>query len=240
MIIETYEQRTAEWYAARCGVITASGLKRMLTKPRSKGGISATRQSYLMELVAERITGKPTESYKSWAMERGIELEPFAFRAYCMATDEPMRNVGFIYMDDARRVGCSPDGITMLGDGGVEIKCPEPKAHMRYLDGDTEAREHAAQVQGSMYITGTDWWDLVSFCPEFDAAPLVINRVARDPDKIAEIARECCKALQEIDAMYAAVCRTVVSDATAGICTEALEHLDSINSSHGDGIPEAD
>jgi hypothetical protein len=74
------EQRTEEWFAARCGKVTASRVADIIAK--TKTGPSASRENYLAQLVCERLTGKPAESYSNSAMQWGTETEPFARAAY--------------------------------------------------------------------------------------------------------------------------------------------------------------
>jgi hypothetical protein len=75
------EQRTEEWFAARCGKVTASRVADIIAK--TKTGPSASRENYLAQLVCERLTGKPAESYSNAAMSMGYRaLKPFARAAY--------------------------------------------------------------------------------------------------------------------------------------------------------------
>ena len=63
------EQRTEEWFSARLGKVTASRVADVLSKIKS--GESASRKNYKMELVVQRLTGKPQESFTNAAMEWG-------------------------------------------------------------------------------------------------------------------------------------------------------------------------
>jgi len=47
----------------------------------------------------------------------------------------------------------------------VEIKCPLLKTHLRYLLDGKLPLDYFQQVQGSLYITGFDEWDFMSFYP---------------------------------------------------------------------------
>ena len=49
--------------------------------------------------------------FESDWMERGKMLEPEAFAYYDIQTDSNPLKVGFIYRDEGRMVGCSPDGL---------------------------------------------------------------------------------------------------------------------------------
>ena len=49
------EQKSPEWFAARCGKVTASRVADIIAK--TKSGPSASRENYLAQLVCERMTG---------------------------------------------------------------------------------------------------------------------------------------------------------------------------------------
>ena len=88
------EQRTEEWYNSRLGKVTASRVADVIAKTRT--GYSASRQNYLTDIVIERLTGKPTESFTNDAMLWGIETEPFARMAYEVETGNFVTEVGLI------------------------------------------------------------------------------------------------------------------------------------------------
>jgi truncated hemoglobin YjbI len=54
------EQGTTEWFAARCGKVTASRVADIIAK--TKSGPSTSRENYLAQIVCERMTKKPAES----------------------------------------------------------------------------------------------------------------------------------------------------------------------------------
>ena len=92
-----------------------------------KTGPSASRQNYLIELALQRTTGIIPESYSNSAMEWGIQTESQARVAYEVATHNFVDQVAFIDHPTIQGFGCSPDGI--IGDGLVEIKCPNSTTH---------------------------------------------------------------------------------------------------------------
>jgi hypothetical protein len=60
--------------------------------------------------------------------------------------------------------------------------------------------EHRAQIQGNLWITGRDWWDFCSFCPDMpERLQLYVFRVARDDSYIATLEAEVSRFLREID-----------------------------------------
>jgi putative phage-type endonuclease len=171
MIALDIPQRSAEWYEARLGIPTGSDFGRIMT-----AGLKPSTQAevYQNKLVAEWYTGEPEENYVNEAMQRGIDLEPDGIAAYEFATDKEVEPVGFIYMDEDKLVGVSPDGL--CGSHGVELKCPLPSTHVSYLLADGLPAAYTGQVQGSMYVTGLEKWDFVSYCPGFPPLIITVDR----------------------------------------------------------------
>jgi hypothetical protein len=107
--INNAEQRSPEWFAARCGRLTGSQAGDMLATVKSKGE-AAGRRNLRAKLVVERLTGEPQEDgFDSEWMRRGRELEPRAFDEYEAATGNVVRRTGFLSHTELP-VGCSLDG----------------------------------------------------------------------------------------------------------------------------------
>jgi hypothetical protein len=69
------------WYAARCGIVTASVVGKLLT-PTLKVADNDTSRGVTAALVAERITGIVEPTFTNDDMWRGIEHEPYARDIY--------------------------------------------------------------------------------------------------------------------------------------------------------------
>lgn len=182
------EQGTEEWLAARLGVPSASSFGKLITPTGKK---SSTFDSYVNQLVAERITGEATPFPQTDAMARGTELEPHARDFYEFMTDNEVKEVGFI-KHAVMEAGCSPDGL-IDEMGGLEIKCPLAHTHVETLRGGKMPTKHIPQVQGCMWITRREWWDFVSYHPSMES---LIVRVERDDEyieKMAELIAEACE-----------------------------------------------
>ena len=190
------EQRTAEWFAARCGKVTASRVADVVAKTRT--GYAASRANYMAELVCERLTGKPTEGFSNAAMQWGTDQEPFARDAYSARTGELVTEVGFIAHPRIPMAGCSPDGI--VGTGCVEIKCPNTANHIEYLLTREPPQRYFYQMQWQMACTGSDWCDWVSYDPRMpENLQLLIVRIPRDDDAIRMLETEVESILAELD-----------------------------------------
>lgn len=172
MIIHDVEQRSPEWYALRAGIPTASNFSKVVT---SAGEVSKQRDAYALTLAAEQYAGTLIDDFSTAYMERGLELEDQALRAYAFMVDADPQRVGFV-TDDQKRWGCSPDAL--IGDDGmVEVKCLKTENHvaalLRYEDKGDAPPTYYQQTQGQMMVAERQWCDLIFYHPSL---PMVIVR----------------------------------------------------------------
>ena len=191
------EQRTEEWFAARCGKVTASRVADIIAK--TKTGYSTSRENYLAQLVCERMTGKPTESFTNAAMLHGTETEPFARAAYEAAKNVLVDELGFATHPTISMAGASPDGL--VGEVGlVEIKCPNTATHIDTLLTQTVPTKYITQMQWQLSCTRRQWCDFVSFDPRMDEGlQLFIKRVEYDPIYVASLEKEVINFLMDVE-----------------------------------------
>jgi len=195
-----FDQGTPEWLAERAGKVTASMLSNVMMAKTAAG-----YQNYMAQLICERLTGEPVETFKSAAMEHGNETEPQARAFYELETGNEVSEVGFVQHPELEASGASPDGL-IGGDGLVEIKCPQPAKHIKNLMGGTIDKAYALQMQWQMECTGREWCDFVSFNPTFPPhLQLHITRVDADAEKQAEIKSAVTSFLAEMDAKLRAL-----------------------------------
>lgn len=203
----TADQRSPAWFQARAGRLTGSKAKDMLAAIKS--GEAAARRDYRMQLVTERLTGQPQNGdYVNADMQRGIDLEPAAFRAYQAQTGLLARQTGFLAAHDVM-AGCSLDGDVDGFTGIVELKVPKSATHARYIlslrDGQPPA-EHLAQITHNLWISGAAWCDFVSYDDRFpESLRLVVIRVRREDVDIAGYAKKAAAFLEEVDAEHQAL-----------------------------------
>lgn len=189
------EQRTEEWFSARLGKATASRVADVLAKIKS--GESASRKNYKMELVVQRLTGKAGESFTNAAMEWGTEQEPFARMAYEAHTGTFVKEEGFVDHPTIEGFGCSPDGI--VGEGLIEIKCPNTANHIETVLENKAPNKYIPQMQCQMACTGAKWCDFVSFDPRVpEDLQLLVVRVERDQEYIDSMEVEVKQFLSEV------------------------------------------
>lgn len=196
------EQRTPEWFAERCGKVTASAIYKVMARLKD-GKPGADRANYHAQLVTERLTGQREEGYSNAAMQWGTDTEPQARAAYTMETGAVTEEVAFVQHPSISMSGASPDGL--VGDVGMlEIKCPNTATHIATLTGASIERKYLLQMQWQMACAGRAWCDFASFDPRLpDEMQLHVQRVQRDDAMIAELEAEVSKFLAEVDATVA-------------------------------------
>ena len=128
------------------------------------GKLSASREGYAAELLAEWALGVDVSDVWTDAMERGKVLEPEAFEYFSFHTDMEPVKCGLVYRDDSRMVACSPDGL--VGDKGtLELKCPSAHKHLYFLARGGLPAEYLPQVQGQMWVTDCEHGFFMSYHP---------------------------------------------------------------------------
>lgn len=192
------EQGSDAWKALRAGKVTASRVADVLSKIKS--GESAGRKNYRMDLVAERLTGKPADSFTNSAMQWGTEQEPFARIAYETHKGLFVEQVPFVDHPTIEWFGCSPDGL-VAEDGLLEIKCPNTTTHLEYLQDGKPPSKYIPQMMAQMACTGRKWCDFASFDPRLpEDLQLFVVRLNRDDAYIQEMEAEVKQFLTEVEA----------------------------------------
>lgn len=184
-IIESCEQGSTEWLSMRLGKVTASRVKDVLSKGRGSAP-SKTAESYMIELIAEVLTGESKPFFENDAMRWGTETEPQARSMYEVNNGfVSVKEVAFVEHND--QVGISPDGL--IGDDGLlEIKCPNTTTQLKRALSDDYSADYKAQIQMQLWVTERQWCDFVSFDPRLDcAAGYLQQRVERDELYIEEM-----------------------------------------------------
>lgn len=190
------EQRTDDWFAARLGKVTASRVADVAAK--TKTGYSASRDNYMADLIVERLTGQKASTFSNAAMEYGTLMEPNARAAYSARVGELVEEVGFIDHPTIAMSGASPDGL--VGEGLVELKCPNTSTHLEYLLAGEPPAKYVTQMQWQMACTARPWCDFVSYDERLpEHLRVFVKRVMRDDKRIAELEAEVTKFLTELD-----------------------------------------
>lgn len=150
-------QRTDEWYKNRLGRFTASDIIRLL----GKEGLKTTKQSidtYAFEKAVETLYGKDEDDIISFDMQRGITLEPMAFKLF-----KELKSYEFIDVNEVgfykykQHAGASPDG-KCSNNYNLEIKCPRRNKFFKIVaNGYSEIDpKYIAQMQMQMLASKTE------------------------------------------------------------------------------------
>ena len=169
-------QGSDEWMQARCGLLTASEMKLIIT-PTLKIASNDKERAHIYELAAQRITNYVEPSYVGDDMLRGHIDEVEAKLIYA-ANYEPVSEVGFITRQfPGVKIGFSPDGL--VGDNGfIEAKSRRQKFQVETIIANACPAEHMLQVQTGLLVTGREWCDFISYC---GGMPMMTVRVYPDP-----------------------------------------------------------
>jgi hypothetical protein len=187
-------QGSDAWFQAKVGYASASSFSDIMAKG---GGVS--RKKYLRRIVAERLTGKPSESFSNAHTDRGIEQEPYARMALEALRGYVAEECGII-RHPKLMVSISPDGLIDL-DGGMQIKSVIPTVQIETIEAGGYPSEHKAQIQGELWVSGRQYWDFCSFSPDMpEHLRVYAFRVERDEAYIATLAAEIKSFLDEADA----------------------------------------
>lgn len=169
------EQGSDEWRALRCGILTASEMRLIIT-PTLKPASNDKERSHLYELLGQRITGYVEPHYISDDMLRGHDDEIEARIRYAEHYS-PVTECGFVTNDTyGCTIGYSPDGL-VGNDGLIECKSRRQKYQVEtILHGEVPA-EYMLQCQTGLLVTGRKWLDFVSYCA---GMPMFVKRVYPD------------------------------------------------------------
>ncbi|MDA3887261.1 MAG: YqaJ viral recombinase family protein [Allgaiera sp.] len=192
------DQGTDEWHAMRCGLITASQMKLLLT-PTLKVSNNDKVRAHVWELSAQRLTLYTEPSYIGDNMLRGWEDEIRARDLYSEKY-EPVTETGFVTNDKwGFTIGYSPDGL--VGDNGLwESKSRIQKYQVQTIVEGIVPDEFVLQLQTGLLVTEREWIDFSSYS---GGLPMVTMRVFPDPviqsaivDACSEFEAKVAKAVQ--------------------------------------------
>lgn len=159
---ENLIQGSDEWRAARCGLLTASEMKLIIT-PTLKIASNEKERNHLYELAGQRITNYVEPSYISDDMLRGMDDESYARETY-NDNYSAVDICGFVTNDEwGFTLGCSPDGL--VGETkGIEAKSRKQKFQIETILSGEMPEDYKIQVQTCMLVTGRPEWDYISYC----------------------------------------------------------------------------
>lgn len=204
-VIKSPEEIRREWLKFRLGKFTASEFHRLMTC-QGKNELPKGGKTYAAEKAIELLTDFEPDSYVSPAMQFGIDQEPEAVKAFMDKTglEVVAHGDGQVFLQLGPDIGGTPDGLIPSRQSGIEIKCPNSKNHIEYMDilGAQTLKEIAPeyywQCQGLMLINDSDYWYFVSYDPRFKNEKLRIHivKIYRDGIDIANLRTRLDMAIQ--------------------------------------------
>lgn len=196
----TVEQGDEAWQRLRLGVITASDVHNVISKPRSGTKWPDMKMSYFHTLLAEVCTGVAPE-VNARALAWGKQYEDDARALFEFTVGVQVAESPIIYKDETMRTACSPDGICSDGRG-LELKCPfTSRDFMKFRLGGFEAIKSAymAQVQFSMWVTGKDAWYFSNYDPRMKREGLHHVVVERDEKYMEDFTESVPEFIEKMD-----------------------------------------
>lgn len=174
------EQGSDEWLAARCGLITASEVKLILT-PTLNAASNDKSRAHFWELLSQRISRYVEPRFVTDDMLRG-QVDEIEARALYEQHYAPVQEVGFITNDRwGFTLGYSPDGL-VGSDGAIECKSRRQRFQVETIlccvEDRTIPEDFILQVQTGLLVSERQWLDLVSYS---GGLPLVVIRAYPDP-----------------------------------------------------------
>ncbi len=155
------EQNTPEWLQARCGVLTASNVKMLMT-PSLKISNNETTRDFVYKIASERLTETINHEPMNWQKKRGHVEEDFAVELYSKNYAEVTR-CGFITNDDnLETIGYSPDGL-VGEDGLIEVKSVLNKNQVKVIADNVVPDKYMLQIQTGLLVSGRKWLDFISY-----------------------------------------------------------------------------
>lgn len=199
---ESLEQKSEEWRYLRSGLITASNFHKIL--PNKSGKYGSGRTTFMLELVSQIADRSIPDEIHGKPLEWGITYEPEARAKYSMYLGQEIKDVPF-FVAENERLGASPDGMTLDGLTGFEIKCPwNATHHTAFSLGETK-EEYFHQANYSMYLTGAKKWHLISYNPRCTVAgkDLIVMEFSPNTELYTYYDIHISNFLKEMDEMLA-------------------------------------
>ena len=200
-IYNDIHQRSEEWHNIRLGRVGGSESSVLSVKGKSESGLGAAAFTLLYEKAYEIIQEEPVkENIVTFAMQRGMDLEPEAIHEYELSKMVKVDQVGYILNSDFKYAGYSPDGL-VGEDGLIEVKCPGNSEFMRQIITNEIPKQYFCQMQWGMFISGRKWCDYVVYNPDYHKSPLYIDRVDRIEKTIETLKANYLAFESELDAI---------------------------------------
>jgi hypothetical protein len=129
-------QKSLDWHEVKWGKIGGT-----LSK-----GLFVKSDTLLIDILSQRLEEfEPTDSFETYDMQRGSELEPFAKEYLEQYTGIKFEVSGWLESEENELLGISPDGISECETMACEIKCLGRKKHLEILISEEIPNEYLHQ-----------------------------------------------------------------------------------------------
>jgi predicted phage-related endonuclease len=129
-------QKSLDWHEIKWGKIGGT-----LSK-----GLFLKSDTLLIDILSQRLEEfEPVDSFETYDMQRGNELEPFAKEYLEQYTGIKFEASGWLQCEENELLGISPDGITEDETVCCEIKCLGRKKHLEVLISEEIPNEYLHQ-----------------------------------------------------------------------------------------------
>lgn len=178
----------------------ADDKRKELSAEWGKANWSQTALSYMIELSGALKRGVTHDILDTPATRHGNEHEAAAREKAAviiqartgMDLQEPVDDTAYMPHHSEPYIGCSPDGL--IGDDHLwECKCPyNPTVHDKTVRAGVMPDGHVAQVQGSLWCTGRQFYIFTSYDPRLEGTKhsdeaMFLVRVERNDDYIDNV-----------------------------------------------------
>lgn len=207
-------QRSEQWHKVRLGRFTSSEIwkicefgKRDMTDEelaqRPKGSrvtkiedhtiLTTNGNNYILDKVAEILTGEQKQSVYSFPIQWGIEHEEIALNHFSEKMNVKIETFGF--QQFGNHCGGSPDGLFFLDDEkhGVEIKCPfSSSKQIQYLrmksvsDLKDYYPEYYWQCVSLMLFFDIKTWHFVTYDPRMKSEKTKMSHLIINQEQVSD------------------------------------------------------
>jgi|688.fasta_scaffold431291_2 hypothetical protein len=189
-------QGSDEWLALRCGVLTASKMKDILTST-FKIADNKTSRDLVLEIAAQRITNYIEPECITADMIRGQNDEAFFKEEYYYNYGKNLHDIGFITNDKwGFTIGYSPDGLVGT-EGLIEGKSRKQKFQLQTIVEGVVPDEFKVQIQTGLLVSERKWCDFISYCGGMHMLALPVEPDLEIQGKIIEAATRFEQAVSE-------------------------------------------
>ena len=210
-------QSSPEWHEIKYGKVGGSSAKDLNaneSKPIRGNAI------YDKILAAKFEEFFPEENISTFAMDRGVELEPYARAEFERIYNVKVSQVGWIELDNGL-IGISPDGLVcdesqitetelINVEESIEIKCPSAAIHMKYIrNNDAFIETYIDQLVHNFLVLGVKRVRCISFRQENTACPLLEFMVT--PDTLVKVSAKKTCSIRELVAQSEARCNELIA-----------------------------